>query len=301
MPFRQGIEQGAEAVMAAHIVLPALDPAPSTPATFSRPILHDLLRDELGFGGLVYTDSMSMDAITKMVPPGEAAVRAVLAGADQVLHSPDPIAAFNGIKAAVASGRISQAQLDASVERVLRAKASVGLHAAARDRSRCRAGRRSAGARIRRSRRRRPRARSRSSRTIATRCRSPFARDAPVLYLSVLDYPSGWQIAAPSRTFIPELKKRWPQVTAIEVSDHTPLSELESRARDRAALRGDRRVGVRASDVRQRPARSVARSSVGCCAISRARRRGRTRRSSTVVLRQSRTPRRACRSCRRCC
>jgi beta-N-acetylhexosaminidase len=45
--------------------------------------------------------------------------------------------------------------------------------------------------------------------------------------LSVLDYPAGWQIAAPSRTFIPELRKRWPQVTAIEVSDHTPLSELD--------------------------------------------------------------------------
>jgi hypothetical protein len=43
----------------------------------------------------------------------------------------------------------------------------------------------------------------------------------------VLDYPSGWQIAAPSRTFIPELKKRWPQVTSIEVSDHTPMSELD--------------------------------------------------------------------------
>jgi beta-N-acetylhexosaminidase len=52
-------------------------------------------------------------------------------------------------------------------------------------------------------------------------------RDAPVLYLSMVDYPSGWQIAAPSRTFIPELKKRWPQVTAIEVSDHTPLAELD--------------------------------------------------------------------------
>jgi len=52
-------------------------------------------------------------------------------------------------------------------------------------------------------------------------------RDAPILYLSVLDYPSGWQIAAPSRTFIPELRKRWPQVTAIEVSDHTPMSELD--------------------------------------------------------------------------
>jgi beta-N-acetylhexosaminidase len=52
-------------------------------------------------------------------------------------------------------------------------------------------------------------------------------RDAPILYLSVLDYPSGWQIAAPSRTFIPELKKRWANVTSIEVSDRTPLSELD--------------------------------------------------------------------------
>src|SRR5204862_1363309 len=53
------------------------------------------------------------------------------------------------------------------------------------------------------------------------------SRDTPVLYLSMLDYPSGWQIAAPSRTFIPELKKRWPQVTSIELSDHTPMSELD--------------------------------------------------------------------------
>src|SRR5258708_581435 len=128
LPFRRGVEQGAAAVMAAHIVLPALDPAPSTPATFSRPILHDLLRAEVGFGGVVYTDSMSMDAVAKMVAPEEGAVRALLAGADQVLHSPDPIAAFNGIKAAIASGRLSQAQIDGSVERVLRAKASVGLH-----------------------------------------------------------------------------------------------------------------------------------------------------------------------------
>jgi beta-N-acetylhexosaminidase len=53
------------------------------------------------------------------------------------------------------------------------------------------------------------------------------AKDTPVLYLSVLDYPAGWRIAAPSRTFIPELKKRWPQVTAIEISDRTPAAELE--------------------------------------------------------------------------
>src|SRR4029077_8267734 len=103
-------------------------PAPSTPATFSKVILQDLLRTEMGFGGVIYTDSMSMDAVARMLPPDEAAVRAFVAGADQILHSPDPIAAFTGIKAAVASGRISAVRLDASVERVLRAKASVGLH-----------------------------------------------------------------------------------------------------------------------------------------------------------------------------
>ena len=226
VPFRRGIEQGAEAVMAAHIELPALDPAPQTPATFSRPILHDLLRQELGFGGLVYTDSMSMDAVAKMVAPDEGAVRALAAGADQVLHSPDPIAAFAGIKRAIASGRLAQAQIDESVRRVLRAKASVGLHrtrAIDLEAVPSKVGGRAHDAI----------AEEAFTRAITLvkddRRHVPLTapRDAPVLYLSVLDYPSGWQIAAPSRTFIPELKKRWPQVTSIEVSDHTPLSELD--------------------------------------------------------------------------
>jgi beta-N-acetylhexosaminidase len=226
LPFRRGVEQGAEAVMAAHIVLPALDPASATPATFSRPILHDLLRGEMGFGGLVYTDSMSMDAVAKMVSPDEGAVRAFLAGADQVLHSPDPIAAFNGIKAALASARVSQAQIDASVERVLRAKASVGLHVQRMidlDAVPSTVGGRAHDAA----------AQEAFARAVTLvkddRRQVPLtvSRDAPILYLSILDYPSGWQIAAPSRTFIPELKKRWPNVTSIEVSDHTPMSELD--------------------------------------------------------------------------
>jgi beta-N-acetylhexosaminidase len=226
LPFRRGVEQGAEAVMAAHIVLPALDPTPSTPATFSRPILHDLLRTEIGFGGLVYTDSMSMDAVARMVTPEEGAVRALLAGADQVLHSPDPIAAFTGVKAALAGGRLTQAQIDASVERVLRAKASVGLHLQ-------RAIDLDAVPSIVGGRAHEAAAQDAFARAVTLvkddRRQVPLtvARDAPVLYLSVLDYPSGWQIAAPSRTFIPELKKRWPNVTSIEVSDRTPMSELD--------------------------------------------------------------------------
>jgi beta-glucosidase-like glycosyl hydrolase len=226
VPFERGIANGAEAVMAAHIELPSFDATPSTPATFSAPILHDLLRRDLGFQGLVYTDSLSMDAITKIVPPGEAAVRAVLAGADQVLHSPDPIAAFNGLKAAVSSGRLSRARLDDSVDRVLRAKASLRLHdRRLLDLDEVAA---SVGGRAHQSV-----AQEASQRSLTLvkddRHAVPLGipRDAPVLYLSVVDYPSGWQIAAPSRTVIPELKKRWPQVTSIEVSDHTSLSELD--------------------------------------------------------------------------
>ncbi|HEV8348058.1 MAG TPA: glycoside hydrolase family 3 protein [Vicinamibacterales bacterium] len=225
VPFRRGIELGAGAMMAAHIVMPALDPAASTPATFSPPILRDLLRNELRFDGLVYTDSLSMDAITRLVPPDEAAVRAVLAGADQVLHSPNPIAAFNGLEAAVARGRIARARLDESLDRILRAKASLGLHAQRTvDLDRVPA---SVGGRAHQAV-----AQDASARSMTLikddRRQIPLSipRDTPVLYVSVLDYPSGWQIAAPGRTFIPELRKRWPQVTPIEVSDHTPLSEL---------------------------------------------------------------------------
>jgi beta-N-acetylhexosaminidase len=174
----------------------------------------------------VYTDSMSMDAVAKMLPPDEAAVRAVLGGADQVLHSPDSIAAFKGLKAAVAAGRLSEARLDESVERVLRAKASVGLHvqrAIDLDAVPVKVGGRTHRAIAQE-------ASARSMTLVKDDRRSlPLAvpRDTPLLYLSVVDYPSGWQIGAPSRTFIPELKKRWPQVTAIEVSEQTSMSELD--------------------------------------------------------------------------
>jgi beta-N-acetylhexosaminidase len=226
VPFKRGIESGAQAVMAAHIELPSLDPTPSTPATFSSAILERLLRADLGFRGVEYTDSMSMDAVAKLWPPDEGAVRAFLAGADQILHSPDPIAAFNGLKTAVESGRITRARLDDSVGRILRAKAFAGLYkerTISLDEVPVKIGGRAHQAIAQEAAER--------SMTLVKDERNQVPlrvpQDAAVLYLSVLDYPSGWQIAAPSRTFIPELKKRWPQVTAMEVSDHTPLSELD--------------------------------------------------------------------------
>lgn len=225
-PFREGIAAGAAAVMTGHIQMPALDAAPSTPATLSRPIVTGLLRDELGFGGLVYTDSMSMQAVAAMLPPGEAAVRALQAGNDVVLHSPDPVAAFRAIRAAVERGQIDRAQLLASVERVLRAKARAGLH-------RTREVTLDAVATIVGGRSHRAVADEVSQRAVTLvkdeRNDVPLglSRDAAVLCLSVIDYPSGWGIAAPGRTFVPELRARWPRATAIELSDRTSRNELD--------------------------------------------------------------------------
>jgi beta-N-acetylhexosaminidase len=128
VPFRAGVAAGAEAVMTAHIEMPALDPTPKTPTTLSAPIVQGLLRKDLGFGGLIYTDSMGMAGVSSIYSPGEAAVRAVAAGNDVILHSPDDRAAFEGLVEAVKSGRIAEAQINTSVERILRAKAKAGLH-----------------------------------------------------------------------------------------------------------------------------------------------------------------------------
>lgn len=98
VPFRGGIRAGGAAVMIGHLQVPAIEPDAQVPATLSRRAISGLLRSDLGFRGLVVTDSMSMDAVTKLVPGGEAAVRALDAGDDIVLRSPDDDAAFRGVE-----------------------------------------------------------------------------------------------------------------------------------------------------------------------------------------------------------
>ena len=225
-PFKAGIAAGAGAVMTAHIEMPALDPAPNTPTTLSQPIVSGVLRREMGFDGIVYTDSMGMAGVTALYTPGDAAVRAIKAGNDIVLHSPDDGAAFAGIKAAVQSGEISTAQLDTSVERILRAKARTGLN-------RSRAVNLDALASLVGGRAHQAMADEVSQRSITLvrdrRNQVPLklAADAQVLYLSILDSPGGWRIAAPSRAFIPELKRRWRGVTSIELTERSTANELE--------------------------------------------------------------------------
>jgi beta-glucosidase-like glycosyl hydrolase/CubicO group peptidase (beta-lactamase class C family) len=128
VPFRAAIAAGVGSVMTGHLNVPALEPDSNTPATLSQNILTGVLRKELRFEGLVVTDAMDMGGITVRFAPGEAAVRAVAAGADCLLMPPVPDAAFEALQTAVKSGRISKQRLDESVRRILQAKARLGLH-----------------------------------------------------------------------------------------------------------------------------------------------------------------------------
>lgn len=128
LPFQAAIKAGSSSIMPGHLYVPAVEEKENMPATFSKALLEDLLRGEMGFDGLIITDSMGMHAISKTYWVGEAAVLAVEAGSDIVLMSPDPQVAFDSLLRAVQSGRISRERLDASVRRILKAKARVKLN-----------------------------------------------------------------------------------------------------------------------------------------------------------------------------
>ena len=225
-PFQAGIAAGAGGVMTAHIALPAFEPTAGLPATLSRRVTSGLLREDLGFDGLVFTDSMRMRAVTRMAPTAALAVRAVTAGHDVVLHVRDDRSALSGLRAAVADGTIGMPRLDRSVRRLLEAKARLGLHRGALVDI-------EALPEIVGTRPHLAVAREVSERSV-TLVRDT-AGDVPLsppgggrlLYLSMLDYPSGWGIGAPSRFVIPELRRRWSEVTAVELSDHTAPSDIE--------------------------------------------------------------------------
>ncbi|HYL83473.1 MAG TPA: glycoside hydrolase family 3 N-terminal domain-containing protein [Candidatus Angelobacter sp.] len=127
VPFRAAIAAGVDTIMTGHLNVPALEPDANTPATLSHNILTGLLREQLGFQGLIVTDAMDMGGITVRYAPGEAAVRAVAAGVDCLLMPPVPDAAFEALQGAVKAGRITKKRLDESVRRILQAKARLGL------------------------------------------------------------------------------------------------------------------------------------------------------------------------------
>lgn len=127
-PFQRAIDSGMGAIMTAHISVPSLNGGVREPSTLSPEVLTNLLREQMGFDGIVFTDAMDMSAIARQHRSGEAAVRALEAGADVILMPASVSGAIEGIVDALGDGRITEERLDHSVLRVLETKERMGLH-----------------------------------------------------------------------------------------------------------------------------------------------------------------------------
>lgn len=127
-PFRALAEYGLGSVMVAHLSVPALDSRNNRPTTLSASTVNQLLRKEINFRGLIFTDALDMQGVTKFFQPGQVEAEALLAGNDVLLLPKDLAAARREIAAYIADGRLSQADLDRRVKRVLRAKYRLGVH-----------------------------------------------------------------------------------------------------------------------------------------------------------------------------
>jgi len=126
-PFRQLIKAGVQSIMVAHVDVPALDTGAHVPTTLSRNTVTGLLREHMGFKGLIFTDALNMKGVTKYYEQGEVDLKAFLAGNDVLLFSQDVPTAIAKIKAALDSGLVTQADLEFRVKKILAAKYDAGL------------------------------------------------------------------------------------------------------------------------------------------------------------------------------
>lgn len=127
-PFRALIDNGLSGMMIAHLSIPALDKTPNLPSTLSKPIVTNLLRNQLGFQGLIYSDAMNMKGVTKYFPDGKADAMGLEAGMDLLEFTEDVNKSIAEIKKSIAEGKITQAEIDYRCRKVLEAKAWAGLN-----------------------------------------------------------------------------------------------------------------------------------------------------------------------------
>ena len=128
VPFRRAIAEGVDAVMTAHVAAPGILGAGAPPATLSQYFMTDMLRDDLGFDGVLFTDALDMAAIADDYGASEAAIRSLEAGSDVLLMPRDPLRAIAAVVGAVRSGRLTAGRIEASARRVLELKARARLH-----------------------------------------------------------------------------------------------------------------------------------------------------------------------------
>jgi beta-N-acetylhexosaminidase len=126
-PFKRMIDAGVQSMMIAHLSVPSLDNTRNLPTTLSAPVVTGLLRKEMGFNGLIFTDALDMKGVTKFYPEGEADLRAFLAGNDVLLFSQNVPLAIQKIQWAIKTGKASETDLEQKVKRILAAKYDAGL------------------------------------------------------------------------------------------------------------------------------------------------------------------------------
>lgn len=225
-PFRAAVEEGVGAVMSAHIYLSQLEPERGLPATLSRNILTGLLREELGFEGIVFTDAMTMRGVSANFTNADATVRAIEAGADVILYPPSVEASFYALREAVNSGRLTTERIDASVRRLLEAKTRVGLHHS-------RTTDLTLLNKIVGSKQNREVAREiiESAITLVrdTNQAVPLkpSVDLRVIHFNLLDSRLGWREGPVGGTFAAELLKRFPRATTIQLDDQSAFAEYQ--------------------------------------------------------------------------
>ncbi|MBN9483233.1 MAG: hypothetical protein BGO70_00565 [Bacteroidetes bacterium 43-93] len=126
-PFREMIKAGIKSVMVAHLNIPALETEPNVPTTLSKNTINGLLKTRMGFKGLVFTDALNMQGVTKYYTPGDVDVRALIAGNDMLLFSQDVPVAMQKIQEALTDGRLSWKDIEGKVKKILAAKYDAGL------------------------------------------------------------------------------------------------------------------------------------------------------------------------------
>jgi len=135
-PFQAAVRDGVDMILVGHLAFPAMDPS-GRPATISWRLNHVLLRERLGFSGVVITDALNMGGITSWGSPGQIAVDTIKAGSDLLLMPPQPTVAIHAVVSAVQHHQINAARLDMSVYRVLALKQRLGLLRPAKDLGHC--------------------------------------------------------------------------------------------------------------------------------------------------------------------
>jgi beta-N-acetylhexosaminidase len=227
-PFRAAIAEDVGAIMSAHIWLPQLEPEKGVPSTLSHNVMTDLLRRDLRFNGMIFTDAMSMRGVSAAWKPDEAAVRAVEAGSDLLILLPDVAAAFNGIKAAVASGRLTEARVDESVKRILAAKARIGL-----DQQKNRFTDVNRLMTVVGNKEHRAFAQEIADRAITLvrddRNALPLkpSPNTRVAQINILDTRAGWREGPVGRIMAAEMQKRFPLAQTVQVDDQSQSNEYD--------------------------------------------------------------------------